>query len=151
MKNIKYEGYTFKDYKISDDGDVYNKSGDKLKPWDDGRGYLIVDIMRDNKPVRIKIHVASAETHIGKRPNGKIVQHKDGNKKNNSKSNLSYISQKENVAHAQTTIKGKEYLSEEKVSKINNMLKTMGIKEVSDKMKLSYHIVRDIKNNKTYN
>lgn len=151
MKNIVFNGKKFTNYFLDNKGDVYNKEKVKLKPWDDGRGYLVVDIVDDkSNSTRMKIHVGVAETFIGKRPKDSIVQHKDGNKHNNSPKNIEYLTQKENVAHAQELIKGKEYLSDDKIASIKAKLKTRGIKEVADEMKLSYHIVRDIKNEKTY-
>lgn len=151
MKNIVFDGKTFNNYFFDNEGNVLNKDKEKLKPWDDGRGYYVVDITTDKgESVRMKIHNGVAETFHGKRPKNAIVQHKDGNKHNNSPKNIEYLSQKENVAHAQELIKGKEYLNPKKIEKINTMLKTMGIKEVSEKLDIAYHIVRDIKNGKTY-
>ena len=151
MKSIKFNGKTYNDYKIDEQGNVFNPKKEKLKPWDNGRGYLMVDIMSNNKPVRIKIHIASIETYKGPRPKGMIVEHVDGNKHNNAKSNLSYITQQENVANAQELIKDKEYLSDAKLSRIRAMLGTHTMKEIADIMNVEYHIIRDIKNKKTYN
>lgn len=151
MKNVTYKNITFSKYFFDSKGNILNKNKEKLKPWDDGRGYYVVDITDDDgESFRVKIHNAVAETYNGKRPKDAIVQHKDGNKHNNAPGNLEYLTQKENVAHAQVAIKGKEYLSNDKVEKIRTMLRTMGIKEVADKLDVQYHIIRDIKNGKTY-
>lgn len=151
MKNVVFNNKTFKDYYFDEKGNVLNKNKEKLKPWDDGRGYYVVDLAyKSGENVRMKIHNGVAETFIGPRPKDAIVQHKDGNKHNNAPSNIEYLTQKENVAHAQVLIKGKEYISDAKLDKIRAMLKTKGIKEVADAMELNYHVVRDIKNGKTY-
>ncbi|MGL5764353.1 MAG: HNH endonuclease signature motif containing protein [Sarcina sp.] len=151
MKNVVYNGTTFSKYFIDNKGNILNSEKDKLKPWDDGRGYLVVDITNDKgESIRTKIHNAVAETFHGKRPKNAIVQHKDANKHNNAPSNIEYLSQKENVAHAQVEVKGKEYLSDKQLDTIKAKLKVMGIKEVSEEMNIAYHIIRDIKNGKTY-
>ena len=152
MKTLKYDGVTYEGYTIDSKGNVFNPKKQKLKPWDNGRGYLIVDVMKDKEPARVKIHLASAETYLGKKPSKKmVVHHKDSNKKNNGYKNLEYISQQDNVADAQEAIKGKEYLTDKKLAKIKDMIKAgESIKDISDKMKLKYHIVRDIKYGKTY-
>ncbi len=153
MKDLVYNGTTFSDYKIDDKGDVYSKTGRKLKPWDNGRGYLIVDVMKDREVHRVRIHRASAETYLG-RPDEKlenmVVGHIDNNKHNNSYKNLKWITQKENVASAQVEIKGMDYLDAKTVERINTMLKTQTIGEVSNELNLKRHIVRDIKIGKTY-
>lgn len=152
MKNLIVNNVKLEDYFIDDKGNIYNDKKKKIKPWDNQRGYLELDVMIDKTPVRVKVHEVSARVFIGPRPKGKniIINHKDGNKHNNAKGNLEYITQRANVAHAQEKIKHKEYLSDKKIKSIKNMLTTLSIKEVSDKMGLKYHIVRDIKDGKTY-
>ena len=59
-------------------------------------GYLRVKM--NNKSH--EIHRIVAKFFIGERPNGMCVNHKDGNKLNNSPSNLEYVTIAENIHHA---------------------------------------------------
>lgn len=65
-------------------------------------GYPCISIGHE----KIKIHQLLGEYLFGKIRNGYVIHHKDGNKLNNRKENLQYIS---NVLHAQIHHKGKEY------------------------------------------
>ena len=64
----------------------------------DKSGYPIVSIVGQGG--RVRVHNIVAETFIGKKPFGTQVNHKDGNKCNNTPGNLEYISQAENLRHA---------------------------------------------------
>lgn len=59
-------------------------------------GYLRVKM--NNKPTRI--HRLVAQHYLGPRPEGKAVNHIDGNKLNNDPSNLEYVTWAENIAHS---------------------------------------------------
>jgi HNH endonuclease len=48
----------------------------------------------------VYVHKAMAEIYLGQRPDGMTVNHRDGNKANNSVSNLEYISAADNTTHA---------------------------------------------------
>lgn len=94
-------------YMASPHGDVYSTHPNnrwrgkivRLKPSDNGRGYLRVSI---NKRLTV-VHSIIAEAFIGPRPSDKEVNHKDGNKQNNSWQNLEYVSRSENMKHAHDT------------------------------------------------
>jgi hypothetical protein len=77
---------------------VVLKSKRILKQQVDGNNYRLVSIMGIGG--RVRVHNLVAETFIGKKPFGSQVNHKDGNKGNNTPENLEYISQKENLRHA---------------------------------------------------
>jgi hypothetical protein len=64
----------------------------------DSSGYRIVSIWGQGG--RFRVHNLVAEAFLGKKPFGAQVNHKDGNKSNNTPENLEYISQKENLRHA---------------------------------------------------
>lgn len=153
MRPVVYKGITFNKYLIDESGMIYNKiTGRMIKPWDDMRGYLVVELMSDNNiAIKVKNHLASAHTWIGPQEPGMIVNHINGNKHDPSRDNLEYISQRENVAHAQQLIKNKEYISEEKYNTIINDSKTMSLIDVARKNSLNTWIVRDILRGKTYN
>lgn len=88
---------------VSAVGDVYsdhpgNRWGGKLhrlKPSDNGRGYLRVRCHGKSRC----IHVLVAATFLGHKPDGMEINHKDGDKTNNRPKNLEYVTRSENVLH----------------------------------------------------
>lgn len=105
-RDIKgYEGI----YQVSNFGRIrsrYSKSGKKLiseyhilKPVEQKTGYLRVTIGRKNK----NIHRLVAETFLNNFNNLPQVNHKNGNKKDNSLSNLEWVNNKQNAEHALRT------------------------------------------------
>nr|DAW49194.1 MAG TPA: homing endonuclease [Caudoviricetes sp.] len=77
-------------YSINELGDVRNDiTGKMKKPFiNKATGYLTVDLWKDNKPLKVTIHRLLAEAFIPN-PSGKLtVDHKDGNRLNNSLENL---------------------------------------------------------------
>lgn len=63
-------------------------------------GYPVVQLWRDNKKGTLYIHRLTAENFIPNPENKEEVNHKDGNKANNSLENLEWVSRKENMNHA---------------------------------------------------
>jgi len=64
----------------------------EYKTSTDDDGHVV--IKRHSK--RIKVAVLVAETFIQKRPEGHVVRHTDGNKLNNNRNNLEFITTEEN-------------------------------------------------------
>lgn len=151
---VLYKGKKYPKYTVNTSGVITNvDTGRELKPFDDDRGYDCVDLM-DNagNKCRAKVHLIVAHTFIGKQKADMIVQHKNGNKKSNKLSNLEYITQQENVAHAQTKIRGLTYLSDKQRDRINKLREEgKTLNEIADIMKINMHVVRDFLNGKTYN
>lgn len=81
-----YEGT----YWVTKDGNVINSNGKILKPYDNGYGYLIVDLNVNGKRQHKKIHRLVAEAFIPNPTNLPEVNHKDENKHNNSVKNLEW-------------------------------------------------------------
>jgi hypothetical protein len=134
-------GYEGK-YKISSLGRVrslsrYRKSrGDLLalikekvlKPVD-YFGYQKVTLRHNNESQNYRIHRLVATAFIPNVKNKPFINHKDGNKKNNSVDNLEWVTNQENISHAvkngRHNLKGsrhpKSKLEEEEVLKIREL------------------------------
>jgi hypothetical protein len=63
-------------------------------------GYPQITLCRDNKKHHVKIHRIVALTFMDKIDETYVVNHKDGNKKNNCLDNLEWVSYSRNVKHA---------------------------------------------------
>lgn len=91
----------FPGYEITAGGRVRCAKTKKVKKQSlsDG-GYFRVSITKDSKESTMRVHRLVAETFLPNPDNKPYVNHKDGNKQNNKRSNLEWCSQKENVNHA---------------------------------------------------
>lgn len=78
-------------------GQIRNKaSGQLLKPYDDGKGYLRVKLDGDN----CRLHILVAQAFIPNPENKPIVNHKRGKKHDCRASQLEWVSYAENTQHA---------------------------------------------------
>ena len=98
-----YEGL----YQVSNLGRVKSiprerTKGGILKPLKDTTGYLSVNLYKNGKIKRYKIHRLVANNFLE-------VNHKDGNKLNNNLSNLEYVTRSQNILHRFRTLKQKTY------------------------------------------
>ncbi len=105
MVDIKgYEGR----YAIEEDGTVwsYPNRANKMKMTKKvaslgNRGYLVVNLCRNNKSHATQVHRLIAQHFIdGWTPEKNCTNHKDGNKLNNSLSNLEWVTIGDNNIHA---------------------------------------------------
>ena len=87
-------------YWITKSGNVINADGMALKPYDNGYGYLMVDLKRNGKRKHARIHRLVAEAFIPNPYNLPEVNHKDENKHNNSFKNLEWCTNLENMRHS---------------------------------------------------
>ena len=94
MKDIKgYEGL----YGITTEGDVYSYKRKRfLKPIADEKGYLIVNLCKDGKMKKYKIHRLVAEAYIPNPDNLPQVDHINEDKTNNCVNNLQWITNRDN-------------------------------------------------------
>lgn len=88
-------------YEVSNFGNIYSHKHCKvLKLTTDAQGYDRVRIKNSSgKYCMVKIHRLVAEYFIGDLT-GMVVNHIDGNKRNNHHTNLEVITQRENIRHA---------------------------------------------------
>ena len=94
-------------YSASSDGfiqsnDRLGKDGRRLKgvllkSWLGNHGYLMVSLMVDGKNHRCLVHRLVAEVFLGEAPSNTEIDHKDGNKLNNTANNLEWVTRKENL------------------------------------------------------
>ena len=83
-------------YEISNQGRVKNPKGKILGGSTHKDGYRFITI----KGKQIPIHRIVAESFIENEYNKPFVNHKDGNKMNNSVDNLEWVTQQENIQHS---------------------------------------------------
>ena len=98
----------FEGYQVSNQGNVRSlKKGKEpkiLKPYDNGYGYLKVDLYKNNKQYKKRVHKLVAEAFIPNTTEGKTeVNHINGNKTDNRLINLEFVSRSENIKHAVNT------------------------------------------------
>lgn len=88
-----------KGYFASPSGNIYNRHGDLMAGSVDHCGYRHIILNRKNH----NVHRIIAKTFIPNPDNLPCVNHKDGNKLNNSVNNLEWCTHSENIIHAYQT------------------------------------------------
>lgn len=92
----------YDDYQVSTLGRICSYKNNKrkiIKGWIQNTGYLTVSL--ENK--KYSVHRIVAEVFIHKNSDKNVVNHKDGNKLNNTIQNLEWCTSKENIQHAYRT------------------------------------------------
>lgn len=80
--NIKYQGEYY------------------LKPLDNGKGYLRMKLSNNGHSKRVMLHRIIAEAFINNPENKKVINHINGNKKDNRIENLEWCTQSYNCLHS---------------------------------------------------
>ena len=92
------DGYNGR-YFVSDEGKVFNRSK-QMSQHENSNGYLRVVLSKNGKCSHKLVHRLVATAFIDKPINKNYINHKDGDKKNNNKSNLEWCTRSENMHHA---------------------------------------------------
>jgi hypothetical protein len=97
---IEVENY--KGYFITETGKVWSSKTNRfLKTFVNRKGYLLVKLVNSREDQKtISVHRLVAQHYLTERGSGTQVNHIDGNKLNNSKGNLEWISCLDNVRHS---------------------------------------------------
>ncbi|MBR7928238.1 HNH endonuclease [Aerococcaceae bacterium zg-ZUI334] len=139
MKTKFVVGYG-KRYKIREDGTVFQLQGRnryiKKRAYDNGNGYLMVNLYSgnpDDKHRAVYVHRLVALAFVDNPHNKLIVNHKDGDKKNNHVSNLEWMTAQENMEHAKQLglLKVRERLTNEQVAIIRYLF-DKGIRNIQE-------------------
>lgn len=152
----------FPKYSITKGGDVWSEKTNRwLKPSAKGNGYLYVTIYDANKRRHSRsIHSLVAETYIGPRAEGWVVNHKSGIKTDNDLNNLEYITISQNNAHAYEmglaskmgSKAGGSKLTEKQVVSIKRLLidKALSHDQIAKKFSVCRTTITMIATNKTW-
>lgn len=104
------------DFWCDNKGNVYDKEGN-IKKYKPHKRYNKVNLLIDKKTRKtFELHRLVVETWISEIPKGMQVNHKDGNRQNNSVTNLEICTQSQNIQHAFDTglitpIRGEKHYS----------------------------------------
>ena len=112
-----------KGYTIDDSGNVKNKKGIKLNPYNDGKGYLNICIRVSREGTyKAPIHRVQAYKKYGDKIFSKklVVRHLDSNPSNNSKDNIELGTQSQNMYDKPKEIRSFRHPEKEIMIDINN-------------------------------
>ena len=147
-----YEGF----YKIDHTGCVYSKRK-IIKPYDNGHGYLAVQLWKNGKCKQFYIHRLVAAAFIPNPNNYREINHIDGDKTNNSVSNLEWCDRSINVKHAYDTglkPKGEKHfnhkLTENQVAEIRATRGKITQRELANKYGVTQGLIYAIQTNKCW-
>jgi len=117
-------------YEIGDSGIMRNINTKRVLKCFISNGYERVRITYKRKKVSFRIHRLVAEAFIPNPLNLPIVNHKDGNRRNNNHENLEWINEKDNILHGLNR-RGKDIILKLYKSKKWNSLEEF-IKEINN-------------------
>lgn len=96
----------FPGYQVSESGQVRNKRGKILKPYDNGNGYLKVTLMFEGKKHRQFIHRLVGHAFVPGYKPGYTIQHINHDRTCNQAVNLEWMSLEDNIKEMHEYIKG---------------------------------------------
>ena len=69
-----------------------------MQPFICGDGYYYVDLRKDGKDIKCRVHRLVAEAFVDNPEDKPIVHHRDTNRRNNKASNLQWMTEAEHAA-----------------------------------------------------
>ena len=137
----------FEKYLISSEGVV--ERGGKPKAVSIARGYIIVNLWKDNVQYPRRVSRLVAQAFIPNPDNLPEVNHKDGNKLNNNVNNLEWVTRSENILHSYRIGLRKKPLSNAKINqsiadKIRELRGIMNYADIGKVYGVSYSTVAHI-------
>ena len=94
-------------YQVSTWGNIRGARG-ILKPYKNNKGYLKVGLFKNGKDHKKRVNRLVALAFIPNPYNLPQVNHKDGNKENNSFTNLEWVTDEENKEHQKMMLNRKD-------------------------------------------
>lgn len=156
MKTKHIEGYV-NNYVFYEDGRVWSMATKRfLTPHFQGSGYLFVTLFADGKRKQQYIHRLVAQAFIPNEENKSDVNHIDGNKVNNHRSNLEWTTRSENLIHAHKkgflnqSRTGIPRMGKEQAQEIYNLKGKMSGAKIAEKFNVGKSTVYDILNGVTW-
>jgi len=150
----------FKDYEISKSGVIRKKSNKYIKSqYVSDRGYYMVTLTKNKKQYPVRVHRILAKSFIDRVDGKDIVNHKDGDKLNNTLENLEWCTQAENIKHAvdmgltnnSGENNGMAKLNQKKANKIKQLLKSGNTQQsIANDYGVSRACIQKIKEGKTW-
>ena len=151
----------FRGYIVYDDGRVWSPRTHRfLRPYACKRDGYLSYVLYDGhgNSVRYTAHFLMLHCFVGKRPQGKVARHLDGNPANNRLSNLKWGTQKQNWddkrKHGRATIgerHGRAKLKTADVLVIRKFQKYQGYRqELAKRYSVSAALIDDIRNRKSW-
>ena len=155
IKMKKLEGFEV-EYFYNELGELFNSSGKKLKEFTSDKGYITFVCLKTRSPKRyspVLKHRLIAFYNLPNPSNYKMVNHKDGNKLNNSIDNLEWCSCAQNNKHAYDTglKKPKRHFDDCQVLTILTLSqKYGGNKELSEHYNVCHQVISDVNKGRNY-
>jgi hypothetical protein len=130
-------------YYVSDTGLVVShkyKNYQLLKQQESKKGYLRVTLFKDGHHKKISVHQLVATHFISEIPFvSAVVNHKDGDKKNNKVNNLEWCSVGDNLKHYWKDLKGTHRLCRDiKFTKDDSVYRFTSLGQASKELRLHY-------------
>ncbi len=161
--------YGYPNYSVSSDGVVWsNVTGKPIKEQitkssattKRGARYHRVELHKNGKGKKFFVHRLVALAFIpNQNPEANSVNHKNGNKSDNSVDNLEWVTHRQNVDHAVETglqLKGEDVgtsiYEEQMIHKACQMIKRgdLSLQDIADETGLNYYTVSDLKNKRSW-
>jgi hypothetical protein len=142
-------------YFVNDEGKVFNSKGKEITTCMNNCGYLTVRLWKNNHSRVFTIHRLVALALIPNPDNKEMVNHIDGNKKNNRVSNLEWVTRSENTLHShriglQVSKKGSDHhssiFSDEIVHQVCKMIEEgFKARQIVEKLNVPLYLIKNIK------